>query len=147
VAPRRLKVEIAAILAGLVVAMVAAFHLFDRGCDLGLCASRIEAESPSPDHRMRAVVFERDCGATTAATANVSILPMGRGLPARNGNIFVAVGSDDHSTGSDAGLSGTGLDAHWTSNKQLIVVYRSAARLALARARYEEVEISYKKAR
>ena len=62
------------------------------------CRNRLLASVPSPDGRVKAVVFERDCGATTAVSTHVSILRStdevperpGAPWPAEVGNVFVA---------------------------------------------------------
>jgi len=46
-------------------------------------------EVASADGSVSAWVFVRDCGATTAKSTQVSILPAGEGPPADGGNAFV----------------------------------------------------------
>jgi len=55
-----------------------------------LCENNNLRETLSPDGQFKAVIFCRDCGATTAVSAQVSILPAGRKLPNDGGNVFVA---------------------------------------------------------
>jgi hypothetical protein len=66
--------------------------LANTGCfDIaGTCGNTVVSESPSPDSALRAVVFERNCGATTAFTTHVSVLENGVTLPDSVGNVFVA---------------------------------------------------------
>src|SRR5262245_12187443 len=58
-----------------------------------LCANAQVAEDISPDGKLKAVTFRRDCGATTKESLQVSILPAGKSLPNEAGNVFVASGT------------------------------------------------------
>jgi hypothetical protein len=55
-----------------------------------LCANEVVQEARSPDGTRRAVVFERDCGATTRKSTQLMILPADTVLPNEGGNVFVA---------------------------------------------------------
>jgi hypothetical protein len=59
-------------------------------CGAGLCGNVVAQQEPSPDGRHVAVVFTRDCGATTGFSNQVAILDAGATLPDRGGNAFVA---------------------------------------------------------
>jgi hypothetical protein len=54
------------------------------------CSNSPLAEVPSPSGELRAVVFERDCGATTGFSVQVSILRRGERLSNGGGNAFTA---------------------------------------------------------
>src|SRR5687767_10343542 len=58
-------------------AIWAALLLF--GCDM--CGNDIQLTVVSPDRKLKAVVFERSCGATTGFSTQVSVLPADRDLP------------------------------------------------------------------
>jgi hypothetical protein len=57
------------------------------------CANSQITEDVSPDGKLKAVTFRRDCGATTKETVQVSILHADKSLPNEAGNIFVASGT------------------------------------------------------
>jgi hypothetical protein len=81
-----------------------------------LCANEILAEVPSPSGELRAVVFERDCGATTGFSVQVSILRRGEPLSNVGGNAFTA----------DAGhslLPPLEVRAEWESDRALRLTY------------------------
>ena len=59
-----------------------------------LCGNTPIVEEPAPGGKFRAVVFERDCGATTGFSTNISIIPARSPLPNEQGNVFRA----DHPT-------------------------------------------------
>lgn len=55
-----------------------------------LCGNTLLAETPSPEGNLRAVVFERNCGATTSFSTQVSVIESGSTLPNEGGNVFIA---------------------------------------------------------
>ena len=58
----------------------------------GLCANRVIFQVVSPNRSIKAVVFERDCGATTGPNIQVSVIPADSLLPDDKGNVFI----EDH---------------------------------------------------
>jgi hypothetical protein len=54
-----------------------------------LCSNEIVQSVASPSGSLKAVVFTRDCGATTGISTQVSILGSGRSLPNEGGNAFI----------------------------------------------------------
>lgn len=85
------------------------------GCLPDLCGNEQRAEALSPNGKLKAVTFRRDCGATTTYSVQISILPAGKALPNEAGNVFVASGEplviarwvdDRHLTISGGGSSG-----------------------------------------
>jgi hypothetical protein len=55
-----------------------------------ICGNTIVATELSPDRKLKAVLFERNCGATTGFSSQVSVLPSDRDLPNEGGNVFAA---------------------------------------------------------
>src|SRR2546426_4077176 len=55
-----------------------------------LCGNQVLHENLSPDKRSKAIVFQRDCGATTGLSTQVSIVPSWRKHPYGCGNVLVA---------------------------------------------------------
>jgi hypothetical protein len=72
----------------LVRAALLALLAFAGGC--GMCGNEIGYETKSPSGKWRAVAFERDCGATTRSTTEISVLQGSQPLPNEPGNIFSA---------------------------------------------------------
>ena len=60
--------------------------------DAGLCANTAAQTIVSPDGQLKAVVFERDCGATTRASRQVSVLRANQSLPNEAGRVLVIDG-------------------------------------------------------
>jgi len=76
-----------------------------------LCGNGIHAEVHSPDHRYKAIVFQRDCGATTGFSSQISILKIDAELQNENGNILVISGHPDAHA----------LQLTWLSNTELLI--------------------------
>ena len=75
----------------LAVSVVGAAVLF-RTLIAGMCGNEIFSESVSPKGNLKAVVFQRDCGATTGFSTQVSILDANQQLRNESGNIFTVDG-------------------------------------------------------
>ena len=54
----------------------------------GLCGNAEQTRVASPNGAWDAVVFVRDCGATTGFSSQVSLVPNGAKLPNEPGNVF-----------------------------------------------------------
>jgi hypothetical protein len=76
------------------------------------CANDIVQEALSPDGTRRAVVFQRDCGATTWFTTQVAIVWGANDLPDKPANVFIA---DDHP-------DTTRTEVYWLNSATLQVV-------------------------
>src|SRR5436309_15923351 len=59
-----------------------------------MCANELVSEIRSPDGMFKVVVFQRNCGATTAASIQASVVAADAPLPSTAGNLFVA--DSDH---------------------------------------------------
>ena len=94
------------------------------------CANSAIAEYSAPGGRIKAVVFERDCGATTGFSSQVSLLSIGESLPNESGNIFVA---------NHAG----GVRVSWRSDTNLRIEHHANARLFKSEPQYENVSVEY----
>jgi hypothetical protein len=102
------------------------------------CANELVSEVVSPDGVRKVVVFRRDCGATTAASIQASVLAADASLPATSGNLFVA---DARVPVAAAG--GPGLDVSWTSPLEVVVRHDPRARVFKSAEHVEDVRASY----
>jgi hypothetical protein len=67
------------------------------GDPMATCRNSVVSETPSPGAELKAVVFTRDCGATTGSGTHVSVLPYRAALSPRDeGNIFIMESEDVH---------------------------------------------------
>ena len=58
----------------------------------GMCGNEIFQEVYSPDNEYKAVVFQRDCGATTSFSTQISILKASAKLPDKSGKaLFMCI--------------------------------------------------------
>ncbi|MDO9472477.1 MAG: hypothetical protein Q7J28_05430 [Caulobacter sp.] len=124
----------------LVVASSLAFVLGWGGGLAGGCRNTVVSTARSPDGRLDAVLFERNCGATTGFSTQVSIMSVGE-LPEVSGNIFVT--DDDVPQGERGKWGGAWADVQWFSERRLHVVHAPAARLLKSLDRFGEVDITY----
>ena len=85
-----------------------------------ICRNEPVTVIPSPDGKAKAVVFHRNCGATTSANTQVSVLPAYSELPNIPGNALVldADAPVEVTWMSDASLSVSGLGTARASKQQ-----------------------------
>lgn len=80
----------------------------------GLCENAVKSEVVSPDGNLKAVVFCRDCGATTDFSTQVSVLNAGDSLPNWAGNVYTIDNAHDSSVSQD-------VIVHWKDNRTLVI--------------------------
>jgi hypothetical protein len=124
---------------------VAAFllaSLLFLACDSG-CANEILETVLSPDGNWQAVIFRRDCGATTGYSTQVSIISAKAKLPNKGGNVFVA--DTDHGKAPEQESGGPKVKAEWLDNKNIRISHHTDARVFLAEKKQSGVLINYEK--
>jgi len=100
------------------------------GCDP--CENEISQTIASPSGKLKAVVFNRDCGATTGFNTQVSIIPSSKTLPDDAGNTLI--------------LDGTvPLRVEWRSDSALHLSGLGAAKIFLQSPSVVGVSVSYSK--
>jgi len=57
-----------------------------------MCENQIYKEYLSPNKSLKAIIFQRDCGATTSFSTQISILDSDEKLGNKSGNIFIIKG-------------------------------------------------------
>ncbi|WP_158875183.1 hypothetical protein [Antarcticirhabdus aurantiaca] len=85
-------------------------------------------------------MFERDCGATTGSSAQVSVVDPGE-IPEYVGNAFRSDGDAGHA-GTKA-RSSSAVEAQWLSSGALVVRYASALRIFSKEPDVHGVRITY----
>jgi hypothetical protein len=111
---------------------------FDFG---GACANERLVDRASPDGRWHAVVFQRDCGATTGFSTQVSVLPAGYSLRNEGGNAFTA--DDDHGAAGAGPGAGPSVSARWIAPDTLEVRFHPRSRVFTREAKVGVVAIRY----
>ena len=102
-----------------------------------MCGNKIIHEKLSPDQDFKAVVFERDCGATTAFSTQISLLEASESLSG-GGNAFVSDGGQ-----IVEGLNGPWVEIRWLGPSSLEVRYDASARLFEQDENVQSTRISY----
>ena len=133
--------KIALVLLSLLAAMVAlgAYGLYTLGDSM--CGNDIITESLSPDKELKAVVFRRDCGATTGFSTQVSILGVEEQLENENGNVFTA--DADHGAAPTYEMGGPVVTVQWTERDKLTVFRSPSARVFKTVDKRAGVHITY----
>lgn len=93
------------VVVGVSLAIVGLFFYATRD----LCGNEVYSEDLSPDKEHKVVVFQRDCGATTGYSTQVSIIDSSDNLKNESGNIYII---DGHPKDVSPG-------ARWISNTEL----------------------------
>ena len=113
-----------------------------RGLDMD-CGNQIVSEQQSPDNRMKIVLFQRDCGATTPFTTQISLLPIHERLRDESGNIFVA--DADHGKAPRGEWDGPDVKVRWQSNKTIQIEHDVLVRVFKSVEKHQGIEIQYEK--
>jgi hypothetical protein len=108
-----------------------------------LCDNEIIQQISSPDGRWKAVVFQRDCGATTGFSSQISVIGAGSSLPNDGGNIFVA--DDNHGLAPSGPGGGPKVWVRWLSSSHLKIAYDRRDRTFATETQYQGLSISYQK--
>ncbi len=94
------------------------------------CDNEIVKEIYSPDKKYKAILFKRDCGATTGTSSQLSILKADEELENKGGNTFVIDGGEIEKI-------------EWHNLRQLTVHYDSLARTFEMKDRLGDISIKY----
>ena len=94
----------------------------------GACGNEVKQEIPSPDGEKMAVIFQRDCGATTGYTYELTILDTGEALHNKKGNTF---------------RSAKEFTLEWVEENKIEVVYKEFADTYKKDKRVNGVRIDY----
>ena len=123
--------------AAVVLVAVLAAQWFPRS----MCTNDLVSEIRSPDGARRVVVFQRDCGATTAASIQASVIAVDAPLPSTCGNLFVA--DRDHGKAPVTGSGTPQVQIAWTSPREVVLRYDARARVFKSADCVDDVQASY----
>jgi flagellar basal body-associated protein FliL len=87
--------------------------LFGSGMASGMCGNDVFQEVYSPNKQYKVIVFERDCGATTGFSTQISILEATQALSNVTGNIFIMDGNPDY----------TNVQVKWENDQAINITY------------------------
>jgi hypothetical protein len=106
-----------------------------------MCGNQLLSEVLSPDQVYRVVVFQRDCGATTGFSTQVSVLKAKETLPNESGNLFVA--DTDHGKAPSGIGGGPEIKISWVGSRSIHLVHHKNARVFFANPHILEVSATY----
>lgn len=117
------------ILAGLAVG---GFYFLDRLFS-DLCGNEIFQEKATPKGRFKAVLFQRDCGATTGFSTQVSLIPVDAPLPNESGNVFV----------TNSHPQDTQINLQWRTPENLLIRNGVSLKTIKQEVFYQGIRIDY----
>ncbi|EJE53900.1 hypothetical protein PMI14_01201 [Acidovorax sp. CF316] len=106
-----------------------------------LCGNTVVAEAVSPDQRLKAVVFQRDCGAATGFSTQVSVIGAQDALPNASGSVFSADSNRGAVPASAAG--GPVVQVRWVSGSALVITHHAGARVFTQKDSVSGVAVAY----
>ncbi|MEO8365711.1 MAG: hypothetical protein ABI538_05835 [Pseudoxanthomonas sp.] len=133
--------KILAWVAGPFLALLLVVEVADRFFIGSMCANDILAEVPSPDGAYKAIMFQRDCGATTGFSTQVSVLRSSRALGDDADNAFVA--DTDHGAAPSAPGGGPEVGIRWLSPTSLAIPRHRLARVYVAEPHVGGINVAY----
>lgn len=95
-----------------------------------MCSNEPIAEIASPSGKSKAIVFHRNCGATTGANTQVAVLPSYSSLPNIPGNTLIVDGDMP-------------LKVRWNSESSLSISGMGTARVSKRQESVADVTIAY----
>ncbi|MES2934033.1 MAG: hypothetical protein V4805_11170 [Pseudomonadota bacterium] len=105
------------------------------------CSNTVLAEYPSPNGKLKAIVFERSCGATTDFSTQVSILNADKDFDSAAGKLFVA---DTNQGQAPAGVDGgPDIRFRWLSDTSAEIEHASLVGSYLREAKIMGVKVKY----
>jgi len=131
-----LKVIGAGIVVFAVVVAIALYAIADA-----MCQNEVLSDERSPDGKYRVVKFQRDCGATTDFSTQVSVIPAWWYLRNVSGNLFVA--DTDHGKAPSGAGGGPQVRVEWMSPSMLLVSYHPDARVFKSESAVGNVSVRY----
>jgi len=104
------------------------------------CSNEVVSRLASPGGEREAVMFQRDCGATSGFSTQVSILEQADQLSG-GGNTFRA--DDDHGAARIGAWGGSWAEMEWLASDRLLIRYATNSRLFEQDESVSGVAISY----
>jgi hypothetical protein len=119
--------------------ILAAGVLVMGGCS-DVCSNSEVARANAPDGLHSAIMFQRDCGATTSFSTQISVVERGKDASG-GGNTFRA--DDDHGVAADGSWGGPWAEMKWLAPNHLLIRYAAKSRPFAQEDEVSGVKISY----
>ena len=117
----------------------AAFLPIVAGCS-DACSNELVTSATAPDGRHSAALFQRDCGATTGFSTQISLVAPGE-KPGSGGNAFRA--DDDHGAARAGTWGGPWAEMKWLGADHLLVRYAAKSRIFEGADHVDGVRVTY----
>lgn len=104
------------------------------------CSNTVVDQSTSPNGGYSAVLFQRDCGATTGFSTQISLLDDDE-IPKGSANVFIA--DDDHGAADIGEWGGPEAGVQWISDDHMLVRFATKSRIYKQETSVSGVKISY----
>lgn len=98
-----------------------------------MCGNEINLELMSPDKKHKAIIFQRDCGATTGFSTQVSIIKSIEELPNKSGNVLT----------SDGHPNDNGYKLKWLNAENLLISNAHNNRIYFKEKTIGTISVSY----
>jgi hypothetical protein len=131
---------VATAIAALVAVLVLFLALILPSAD-DLCGNSVLSEAVAPGGQLKAVVFERNCGATTDFSTQVSLIEANTALPNRGGNVFGA--TTDRGRSPSGPGAGPDVKAIWVGPASLRIEHHPMAHVLASSPLVSGVHIQY----
>ncbi|GAB3357897.1 hypothetical protein GCM10027395_00010 [Giesbergeria sinuosa] len=111
----------------------------------GMCATTVIDQAASPSGKIKAVVFQIDCGATTDFNSQVAIVPGNKKISEKDAlpKSFFAANSD-YGKAPEGKAHGPELRLNWLSDSNLEIQYHEFARIIRAEKSSKGVAVDYR---
>lgn len=97
------------------------------------CGNDLMQEVYSPNNEYRVVVFQRDCGATTGWSSQISVLSSSTSLRGQTGNVFFAPGHPDWFS----------FKVKWEDDSHIVIEHNGKPIPELAETEFRDFQIRY----
>jgi hypothetical protein len=107
------------------------------------CRNEVLDEHVSPDGKLKVVVFQRDCGATTGFSTQASIVGAREAVPKGSGGLFVA--DTDRGAAPAGNGGGPELRVRWLDARRVVLSHHTAAQVFKADLDQNGVEVVFER--
>ena len=137
---KKIAIGLAALIVVAVGALVLLAYALSSAFD-DMCGNAMIAEYPSPNGKLKAVVFERNCGATTGFSTQVSVLQSTDPLENEGGNVFAADTDRGRAPSGEGG--GPEIKFRWLSDTNAELRYHPFVRVYRTQTKTKGVQVVF----
>jgi hypothetical protein len=105
-----------------------------------ICSNTEVSRSTSPDRRLDAVLYQRNCGATTGFSTQIALVPVGNLL---SGDSALYRADDDHGAARTGVWGGPWAEIEWLTSNKLLVRYAAKSRIFQQNTNAYGISVSY----